>query len=356
MQAAVFTCLGCKMNPNTLLKKLIAIESVSGSETAIGDFLFSFLSPYFEVRKIQVENDRFNVLAVAGTPTIYFNTHLDTVPAGNNVLKEDDRFIYGRGACDAKGSMAAMICAAIAARKEGLTDFGLFFNIGEEEDFCGILNGLPEDRPKFVVIGEPTELKPVIGQRGLLGFKLSAKGKKAHGATPELGECAISKIVNAISLLKSLSFPEDMALGKSSLNIGKISGGSSINTVPDLATIWVEIRTVAENSVYRQMIEEAVTDFEIEYISDFNPVILQDSSLLSLFESITNKKPGVKKAFTELYFWPRGIILGPGSAKQAHSDNEFVSKEQLSRAVGLYSQILKRFAKQTLKNNKREVM
>ena len=161
-----------------LLKELISLESVSGSESAIGDFLFSFLSPYFKVQKIRVKENRFNILAVAGVPRLYFNTHLDTVPIGNNMLREDDEFIYGRGACDAKGSMAAMVCAAISARKKGLTDFGLFFDVGEEDDFCGILKGLPETDPRFVVIGEPTELVPVIGQRGLLGFKLSAKARR----------------------------------------------------------------------------------------------------------------------------------------------------------------------------------
>lgn len=356
MRVAGFMSLRCRMDPEALLKRLVSIESVSGSEAAIGDFLFSFLKPYFNVQKIRVKEDRFNLLAITGKPKIYFNTHLDTVPVGSNVVKEDDRFIYGRGSCDAKGSMAAMVCAAISARKKGLTDFGLFFNVGEEEDFCGILNGLPEAEPQFVVIGEPTGLRPIVGQRGLLGFKLSANGLKAHGATPELGVCAISKIARAISILKGLSFPEDALLGKSSLNIGKIVGGSSINTVPSLATIWVELRTVVDNSTYRDMLEEALKDFEIEYISDFDKVLLRNQSLLGFFESLTGQISDVKKAFTELYFWPSGVILGPGSMCQAHADDEFVCKGELSKALVLYSQILEHFATQTLKKYKSEVL
>jgi len=355
MRVVVFMFLRCKMNPSILLKKLIGLESVSGNEAQLGTFLFSFLQSFFDVQKITVTKNRFNILATVGRPKIYFNTHLDTVPIGKNSLGENDRFIYGRGACDAKGSMAAMICAAICARKKGITDFGLFFNVGEEDDFCGILNGLPEENPQFVVIGEPTELRPIVGQRGLLGFKLSAKGQNAHGATPELGVCAISKVAEAMAVLKQTELPEDASLGKSSLNIGKISGGSSINTVADSASIWVEIRTVVKNSVYRRLLESVLNAFELEYLSDFNPVFLKDESVRLLFESLIDGRTGVKKAFTELFFWPRGIILGPGNPAQAHSDNEFVEKKQLSQAVEIYLSVLDHFATQELNKTKSEV-
>jgi len=325
------------------LKKLVSINSVSGNEKEYADYIVSLLDKDFDVEKIPVEKDRYNIKATKGNPKIYLNTHLDTVPVGDNELKEDENFVYGRGSCDSKGSMAAMLVAALELAKEEKTDFGLFFNVGEETDFCGIKNGLPEENPGFVVIGEPTNLAPFVGQKGLLGFDIIAKGKKAHGATPEKGECAITKLSEAVSKLKKLDFPEDKILGKSALNIGFIRGGEAINVVPDTAKISCEIRTVKENEKYKKLLEETFSDYEINYFSSFNPRVVKDENLIKEIEELTGKESKVQKLFTELYFWPKGIILGPGNSEQAHSDKEFVKKKELKKAVELYEKIIKDF-------------
>ncbi len=331
------------MNPESLLKEFISVSSVSGEEVDFGKHVYSLLQSFFKVKKIPVAGDRFNILAAKGKPKIYFNTHLDTVPVGNAKLKEDKDKIYGRGACDAKGSMSAMICAAINLKERGIKDFGLFFNVGEESDFIGIKAGLPEKNPPFVLIGEPTELRPCIGQKGLCGFNVVARGRSAHGATPEMGISAINKIVEAVNKLNAINFPSDDVLGKTAINIGIIEGGTRSNVVPDYAKINVELRTVKEIAVYKKILEKELNAFEIEYLSCYDPKIINDKKIIGFAEFLTNQKSFVKNTFTELYFWPRGIILGPGSTLYAHTDEEHIAKTDLHRAVKVYEDFVTNF-------------
>ncbi|HLC84301.1 MAG TPA: M20/M25/M40 family metallo-hydrolase, partial [Candidatus Nanoarchaeia archaeon] len=333
------------MNPETLLKELIAISSETGHEEELCAFVFSLLAPYFTLEKRQVLAGRSNLIAVAGTPRIWLNTHLDTVAVGPNMLREDTERIYGRGSCDAKGSMSAMICAAISLRQEGVTDFGLFFDVGEEEDFCGILCGLPEASPRFVIIGEPTDLSPVIGQRGLLGLKVIGRGTTAHGSTPERGVNAIIRLARAIDLLQRIEWPTDKLLGPTSFNIGLIKGGIGINVVPDYAEMSVEIRIVTNKERYTSLLNELLGDYDLEYSASYEPVMLSDVEDLTRVRKLVRTDPTTLKAFSELFFWPRGIILGPGSLDQAHSDHEYVSKAQLHSATGLYRDFVLEFTK-----------
>ncbi|RJQ15512.1 M20 family peptidase [Candidatus Woesearchaeota archaeon] len=326
------------MNPETLLKKLIAISSVSGNEEQIGNFLFSFLSSYFNVRKIYVAKNRLNIQATTGNPELYLASHMDTVP-GKAIVREDKEKIYGRGSCDAKGCIASMICAAIALKKEGVTDFGLYFTVGEETDFCGAKK-VPKE---FAIVGEPTNLFPEIGQKGLLGFNVTAKGKNAHGATPEKGSCAITKISEAVRILQETTFPES-SLGKTALNIGFIQGGTAINTVPDKATISCELRTVKDNYRYKRILKKKLKGYSIMYKTDYNPVMMSNK-LQKTAEKTIGKKVKIARGFTELYFWKKGIIFGPGNPKKAHTDKEYIEKEQLEKAVMTYQLLVEEMKK-----------
>ncbi len=331
------------MEVENLLKKLIAIDSVTGDEKRLGDFISSQLKPYFRIKKIPVSQGRFNLLAVAGKPRIYFNAHLDTVPIGRNRLREDNARIYGRGACDTKGSIASMITSSISMRRQGYTGFGLFFNVGEEADFCGIRKGLPEKKPKLVIIGEPTGLYPIIGQRGLIELKVIAKGKNAHGARPEEGECAIKKLAKAAVRLDKIRFPKDRLLGSTSVNIGLIKGGSAINVVPDHAEMHVGIRTVCDNRIYKKLLNKELKGYKIKIIQSLDAKILRKEECMEIIKGVTKKKLKVERAFTELYFWPKGIIIGPGDPKVAHSDNEYIEKKQLADATAVYERLIKKF-------------
>src|SRR5207244_6053901 len=126
------------MNPFELTKRLMSIPSVTGTEHGIAEFLLSHLSSLgYRVERQNVTDDRFNVFAFAGEGRVMFCTHLDTVPPANVPVHEDDQFLYGRGACDTKGIIAAMLEAGDRLRRDGVTNFGYLFLVGEETDSIG---------------------------------------------------------------------------------------------------------------------------------------------------------------------------------------------------------------------------
>src|SRR5215470_5037329 len=142
------------MNPFELTKRLLAIPSVTGTEREIGEFLFSHLSSLgYRVERQPVAGDRFNVFAFAGEGRVMFCTHLDTVPPATLPVREDDEFLYGRGACDTKGIIAAMLEAGDRLRKSGITNYGYMFVVGEETDAIGAkaANGL-QWKSEYVIV------------------------------------------------------------------------------------------------------------------------------------------------------------------------------------------------------------
>jgi len=218
-----------------LTEALVSIPSPTGSEGAVGDYLSAYLkSLNFDVREQDVEPGRRNLFAAqSAKPKVVFCTHMDTVP-GHIPASEDETFIYGRGACDAKGIMAALIAAAVDLNQDGIKDVGLLFVVGEETDSLGArrANSL-KGGSRFLVVGEPTENKLGRGHKGVLTIRLSARGRRAHSAFPELGESAVEKLLDALAVLRSLDLGEDPVLGRSLMNIGRIEGGTAPNVVPD---------------------------------------------------------------------------------------------------------------------------
>src|SRR5262249_29165200 len=126
------------MDPFELTKRLMTIPSVTGTERAVGEFLASHLALLgYRVERQNVTDDRFNVFAFAGEWRVLLCTHIDTVPPPHFPVREDDEFLYGRGACDTKGIIAAMIEAGERLRNDGITNFGYLFLVGEETDSIG---------------------------------------------------------------------------------------------------------------------------------------------------------------------------------------------------------------------------
>src|SRR5215470_12807696 len=140
-----------------LALRLMNIPSITGTELEVGNFLASYLDGAgYRVDKQEVAPGRFNVMAYAGTPRILFCTHIDTVPPVLDV-RQDEAFLYGRGACDTKGIIAAMVNAGDRLRKSGIQDFGFLLVVGEETigDGAKAANLLNWDT-QFVIVGEPT--------------------------------------------------------------------------------------------------------------------------------------------------------------------------------------------------------
>ncbi len=331
------------MNAISLARELIKIPSPSGSESKLGFFLKEILEKYFQVR-IQKVGSSFNLLAFIGKPDFLFTTHIDTVPC-NIDFKEDSLSLYGRGAVDTKGLIASMIFAAIRAKESGLSNFGILFDVGEESDFCGIKKAVNLVKPQFVVVGEPTNFKLVIGQKGLLGLKINSFGKSCHGSNPSNGICAISKLVDFLADLKKLALPINNS-GSNVLNIGLINGGFAINVVPDYASCSLEFRTTVDNKVILDLIKSLVKKFNLEFevLSNFNPVFASESRFIKQlsFEQKFNS------AFSEIYFWS-GICpvieFGPGNPEFAHTDVEMILKKDILRGVDEYFSLIETYKK-----------
>ena len=219
-----------------LTRSLVDIPSVTGEETRVGQFILDTLSQEGWTCQAQpVQPGRFNVLARQGSPAILFSTHMDTVPPFF-ASSEDDEFVYGRGACDAKGIMAAMICAAAVLKDRGEDDIGLLFVVGEETDSAGAFKARELDlRCEFLVDGEPTDNDLVTGHKGVLMARIRTHGIAAHSAYPERGESAIDKLLEILTSIKQTTFPVDNLLGPSFVNVGTIRGGRAPNVIADQA-------------------------------------------------------------------------------------------------------------------------
>ena len=204
----------CRMNVFELTRELISIPSVSGDEKAVADFLAEYLrGAGFEIELQVAADDRPNVYARRGEPDVVLSTHTDTVPPYVE-FREDDEFIYGRGACDTKGIIAAMVKAGEALIESNVTDFGLLFVVGEEAGSVGAreANKVP-NRSRYLINGEPTESKLALGSKGALRAILKARGRAAHSAYPEKGESAIEKLLDVLADLRGVALPGDEALG-----------------------------------------------------------------------------------------------------------------------------------------------
>ena len=192
------------MNVFELTRALVDIESITGNEEQVGNYLFSCLSGLAErfdghVERMEVEPRRFNVFASFGErPLVTLSTHMDTVPPFYP-SREDELHIWGRAACDTKGIIASMIKAAEALLEGGGTNLGLLFVVGEERNSAGAYIAAQNSRGcRFLINGEPTENKLALGSKGALRYEVAASGRMAHSAYPELGESAILKLLDFI--------------------------------------------------------------------------------------------------------------------------------------------------------------
>jgi len=320
-----------------LTKALINIESVTGHERACAEYLGSYLAGRnFEVVLQPVSRDRSNVYARVGKPEVVLSTHIDTVPPFIPA-REDAELIYGRGACDAKGIIAAQVSAAERLLSENVTDFGLLFLVGEETTSDGAREAnLHPPGCRYMINGEPTENKLVLGSKGNLRLEIRAHGKMAHSAYPQLGESAIEKLVDVLVDLRKVPMPRDPLLGTATLNVGVISGGRAPNVVPDHASAQIVIRTVDSSDGIRRHIADVVGGrCECEFIRDTPPLHMEK---LDGYETdvvaFTTDLPSLGR-------WGRPVLLGPGSISVAHTERECVVKADLVKAVELYCRLVR---------------
>jgi len=326
------------MDLSNLTKTLIKLPSPTGSEHAVVKFLRDYLESIgFDVQLQEVNHGRTNIYARVGEPEVVLSTHTDTVPP-ELPFGEDEKFIYGRGACDAKGIIAAQIKAGEKLCAAGMRNFGLLFVVGEERGSDGAIaaNTIP-NRCRFLINGEPTENKLALGSKGALRVEVVTRGRAAHSAYPQQGESAIEKLLDVLADIRALSLPAHQTLGATTCNIGTIAGGIQANVIPDFAKAELMFRTVSDAAVIKNMLAQTVrTRAELHYAFECKPVLLET---LEGFEITV-------VAFTTdiplLTNWGKPFLLGPGSILHAHTPHERIARQELAEAVELYFQLTKK--------------
>ena len=320
-----------------LTRKLIDVPSVTGYEGEVGKFLELYLKSLgYEVQPQRITDDRFNVFAMAGTPRVVFSTHMDTVPPHIG-SSEDHDYIYGRGACDAKGIIAAQIQAAENLRHKGLTDIGLLFTVDEEMGSLGAQLANKDAAAKascYLINGEPTDNKLASGTKGSLRCLLSTSGRSAHSAYPEQGSSAIDALLDVLESIRECQWPVDEEFGDTTCNIGVIAGGRRPNVIADEARAELQIRLATGVAPVRELLDCAIAGrANIEIQSAHEPIRL-------------HIVPGIEQCvvrFTTdipyLSNWGKALLIGPGSILDAHTDHERVRKDELLTAVELYASL-----------------
>jgi len=334
VRSAILSC----MDAVTLTRELVDIESITGNEPAVGNYIYGELCRIgYQTKKMPVEGSRFNVYATTAehpNPSVVFSTHMDTVPPFIP-SSEDAGRIYGRGSCDAKGIIAAQIAAADRLRQQGIF-VGLLFVAGEERDSLGaqVANEHAPPSCRFLVNGEPTENHIALASKGTLRVEVTAKGRMAHSAYPELGESAIDKLIAALGQLRSMALPSDPQVGPCTLNIGLIEGGRAPNVIADFAHADLLYRLIGPSADLRKRIVDAAGD-QVQVTFPLELPFLRLRTVDGL--------PTMIAAFTtdipKLTNWGEPLLIGPGSIHVAHTDGEYIEKKQLADAIDLYCRI-----------------
>lgn len=361
-----------------LTRKLIAFSTVNppGHEAEIAKFIGGILAENgFFVDYIPYEDNRLQLVAEkgvsAGVPPIVFTGHFDTVPLGAQAWSADafegeiigDK-LFGRGSSDMKGGLAAMAIAAIGAFRNGKPKEGvrLIFT-ADEEPGCHGARHLVKAYGKLgqacgIVVGEPTANLPAIGHKGAVYLNLSTSGKTAHSSMPHLGDNAIYKAARAILKVEKFDFcaEEDPLLGWPTVNVGKISGGLNLNSVPDFAGFTIDARTTGKTDHEKfltKLKEELGNEVSMETLVNLKAVTGDgnDPFVQRVYAACGagEAAPGYPKSLPYLtdgsvlqgaYGGAPTVIFGPGQPEMAHQTNEFCSIAKLEEAVTIYKNII----------------
>jgi acetylornithine deacetylase len=324
------------LDPLPLARRLIDIASPTEQEREVGTFLHDELARLGYVCRIQdVTADRFNVFASAGgRPRVVINSHIDTVPPWF-ACSEDDDFLYGRGACDTKGVIAAMIAAGERLRAGGFRDFAFLFVVGEETDSIGAKSAneaFCDLGSEYVLVGEPTESLFARASKGALTIFATFDGKAGHSAYPERGDSAIDKMVAAIAEINAADWGTHEVLGRTTANVGVVHGGEKANIIAGTAECQMMFRVVGDPEGVRAKLEGllAAHGGRITVARGNGPQ----------FMTVPDGMPSTVVAFNTDVPWlsalGKPLLFGPGSITDAHGPDERIGKKDLLEAVQTY--------------------
>jgi acetylornithine deacetylase ArgE len=367
-----------------VLADLVAIPSVnpmgrdvSGpeyGEAGVADYVADFLQRHnIKVERQPVQPGRENLLAhVPGARhdlSVLLETHMDTVPADGMEIAPFEPVqkggrLYGRGSCDAKASLAAMMVALVEVARSGAPiDVWLCAAVDEEFTFGGAAHLVSSGfRVDYVVVGEPTRLRVVTAHKGAVRWIVTTSGRAAHAATPWEGENAIYKMARVVQALEHYAAvlqgqPPHPRLGPRTLNVGTIEGGQTVNTVPDRCSVSVDRRVLPGESlaeVAGSMAEylsgEGLGEHtQVKEILRDAPMEMPDDSpwVQAVLAAASTVSPALRHAvhygtdaskFAEAGM--PAVVLGPGDIAQAHTANEWVETEQVQAAETVYGHLL----------------
>jgi acetylornithine deacetylase len=324
------------IDPIAFARRLIDLPSISGSEQPVGEHLEAELSRIgFETQRQPVADGRFNLLARAGgKPRVVLNSHIDTVPPWFG-SREDDENIYGRGACDTKGIIAAMIAAGERLRGRGVLDFAFLFVVGEETDSIGAKTAneaFASLGSEYVLVGEPTESRFASASKGALTCTVRFEGIAAHSAYPERGDSAINRMVAFIAELNATLWGETEDLGRTTVNVGVVRGGEKPNITAAEAECEMIFRLVTTPEDVQSRLERLA--------ANYRGTITSARGNTPQHMVVPGGHDGVVVAFNTDVPWlgnlGKPLLFGPGSILDAHGRDEKIAKRDLLAAIETY--------------------
>ena len=327
----------------SLACELVDVPSVSGEEAQVARFVASYLTDLgYSVELFDAAPGRPNVLATTDQPPrIVLSTHLDTVPP-HVPARVVDGVLHGRGACDAKGIMAAQIVAAERLRAEGMEGIGLLFVVDEEMGSLGAraANAHPlAEECRWLIDGEPTDNRLATGSKGSLRLTLCTAGVSAHSAYPEHGRSAIDALLDVLGDVRGATWPTDPVFGETTVNIGVVAGGTRPNVVAADAHADLQIRLVTEIAPVKALLERAVRDrARIDYLTAVSP---QRLATVPGFETCIVR---FTTDIPHLTNWGTPLLLGPGSILDAHTAHERISEAELAAGADAYVRLAQALA------------
>ena len=319
------------------LVEWIEIPSVTGEEGDYGDSLARALEGAgFAVERQQVAPGRFNVLARAGSPEVVFCTHLDTVPPFFP-SRTDREHVFGRGACDAKGQAVSMLAAARALLDAGEERVGLLFTVGEETDSAGaaLADARLADpwRPRYTIIGEPTDMRFVRGHKGTFKARLQARGVAGHSSQPG-GPSAVHELCCAVARLVASEWGTSPLFGKGTLNVGTIHGGFAANVVAPEASADLLVRVVDTPADVERRLRAGLSDnVSLHPGKNYAPIEFHvPEGEQAEVVAFGTDAPHMRR-------WGTPLLIGPGSIMDAHTDHEKIRVKDLESAAARYESL-----------------